>query len=103
MSGAGIHNEQVAYAVYRYATRISQVRGCSLPAVSREAALAIPRHGGDNPARGDLADALVVWQVHVAGPVHRHVAWTVHLRVQGRSAVSRGAAHAIARDCGDDP
>ena len=55
-----VRDEQVARAVHRHAARTVQLRAGGRPAIAGKAGSAIARHRGDDPAWGDLADAVVV-------------------------------------------
>src|ERR1043166_2601559 len=56
---AGIRDKEVACPAYRDATGAAQLRFCREPPVARETRYTIARHGGDDPIRGNPANALI--------------------------------------------
>ena len=104
---AVVRDEQVARAVHRHASGTVQLRAGGRPAITGEARRAITRHRGDDPVRGDLADAVVAGSAmnRLPAPSTATPPGESSCALSGRPAVSGKAAGvaAIARHRGNDP
>ena len=100
-----IGDVEVACAIHHHASGLVQLGLDRRAAVPAESPLSRARNGGDRPRGIDLANAVVVLigDVEVARPVHRHASGQEERRLDRRAAVSAEASLFRARDGGDRP